>query len=132
MACLPLDGRHADARELVAVTAPAAILAAALELEDLDLLTAPVLDDLGRHDRALHRRLAHGDLLTVADQQHVVELEARAGLAREPRDVEDLVGRDLRLDAGDVHDRVHVMTRLSLRGTPSRSLGIVQGPIRGT
>src|SRR5215471_1086228 len=118
MACLPLDGRHADARELVAVTAPAAILAAALELEDADLLTAPVLDDLGGDHRALHRRLAHRDLLAVADQQHVVELEARAGLAREPRNVEDLVGRDLRLDAGDVHDRVHEMTLSSRDSVP--------------
>src|SRR5262249_36853981 len=111
MAGLPLDGRHADARELVAIAATAAILAPALELEDLHLDAAAVLDDLGRDRGAFPGGAAHRDLVAVADQQHVVELETRARLAGQARDVQDLVGRDLGLNAGDVHDRVHVNAR---------------------
>src|SRR5262245_7834747 len=99
MTCLPLDGRHADARDLVAVAATPAVLAPALEFEDLELLAAPVLEDLGRDGSTLHRGTADGDLVPVADQQHLVELEARPGLAGEARYVQDLVGRDLGLDA---------------------------------
>src|SRR5258706_9832477 len=104
---LARNGGHADPRELAPVATAAAVLAPALELEDLDLLAAKVLDDLGRNRCALHGRAAHGNLVAVAEQEHLVELEARPGLTGEERDVEHFVRRDLRLDAGDVHDRVH-------------------------
>src|SRR5580765_7218504 len=101
------DGGDADLRELAAVAAALAVLAPALELEDPDLLAAQVLDDLGRDRGALHRGTAHGDLVAVTQQQHLVELEARPGLTGVQGDVQHLVRPDLGLDAGDVHDRVH-------------------------
>src|SRR5262249_21419255 len=99
MAGLPLDRGHADARDLVAMTATTAVLAPALELEDPELLAAPVLEDLGGHGSTLHRRTADGELVAVPDQQHLVELEVGARLASEARHVQDLVGHDPGLDA---------------------------------
>src|SRR5688572_27428989 len=116
------DGGHADARELAPVSATAAILAPALELEDPDLLAAQVLDDLGGDAGALHVRLADGDLVAVPEHEDLIELELGPRFARQMRDLEHLVLGDPGLDAGDVHDGVHgTVDSPGGHGTPSRS-----------
>src|SRR5262249_26271362 len=94
---LSRDRGHADARELVAVAATPAVFTPALELEDLELLAAPVLDDLGGNGGTLHRGTADGDLLAVPHEQHAVERDARSRLAGQAWNVQDLVRHDLRL-----------------------------------
>src|SRR5262245_9329824 len=109
------DAGHPDARELVAVTAALPKIIPALEFEDAELLSAPVIDYLGGERRTGEERLADGDLVSVRNQHHTVELQLVARLALEAGHVERLVRRHLGLDAVDLDDGVHLAS-ISLGG----------------
>src|SRR5712691_5260649 len=69
---LSLDAGHANARELVAVAAPLAILAPAFELEDAKLHAAVVIHHFGREACTLHVGLADGDLVAVREHENLI------------------------------------------------------------
>ena len=65
-----LDLQHGDA---LAVTILAAMILAALLLEDDDLFGAILTENFSRHAGTLHNGRTHGDLAGIANHQNVVE-----------------------------------------------------------
>src|SRR5438105_1953422 len=60
------DACNLDLRVVLAVTHLLAMMLAATELDDQDLLAALLCDNPAAHLATLHVRSAHGDLLTLA------------------------------------------------------------------
>src|SRR5206468_2356020 len=89
--------------ELLAMPGLAAIPRAAGEAEYAHLLILAVAHDLGRHLRALHRRLAGRDVLAVAREQHLVErdLGARLGFEQGHPDNQTRLGLELLATDGE-------------------------------
>src|SRR5689334_23189276 len=103
------------------MTVLADVVLAATELEHDELLAAAVLDDLAGDLGAAHRRLAdrHAAAVPCGDEEHLVEHDRRALVARELLDHHGLARLDAillttRLDHG-VHDNLR--KRLSESGT---------------
>jgi hypothetical protein len=97
-----------DLRQVLAVAHGAAVMLAPLLLEDLDLVAARLLDEFGRHHGAGNDRGSDLDPGLVDDHEHLVELENVTGLARQPLDLENIVGLDAVLLAARLDDCVHI------------------------
>jgi hypothetical protein len=83
------------------------VVLAPAQLEDLDLVAAPVRHDRGIDLGARDERGAHLDGIAGADQQHLAEGDLRADLAREGLDPDLLAGLHLVLLAARFDDCVH-------------------------
>ena len=85
--CSDTPYRRADVGDahlsvMLAVRLLPQIVLAAAKFDDRDLVTLAVLLDRGRHLAALEQRLAQAHVIAIGDQQHLVELDGRAGLGR--------------------------------------------------
>src|SRR5215468_4215270 len=108
---LGLDAGHTNPGEGIAMADAPAIFAAPLELEDAQLGTAQVLDDLDREARTLEIGRPDGDGVPVADHEDLLEADLLAGVAGHARQVERLVRAHLGLVTVDFDDRVHGSSR---------------------
>src|SRR5690554_1302420 len=98
------DVSDADTRQILTVPQSAAVVLAALLLEDGDLLAASLLDNLGAHDGAGHGRRADGHTIVAAHQQHLFKLQAGPSLSGQALYLEHLVlGDPILLAAGFDH-----------------------------
>src|SRR5581483_5000126 len=77
---------HPEPRQALPMAGLAAIPHLGLVLEDDDLLAAGLLDQLGQHLRARHRRTSERGLAVAADQQHAIELNRLASAPVESLD----------------------------------------------
>src|SRR5690606_20937207 len=107
-----------------------AMVLAAAELDDADLVQAAVGLDGGGDLGAFDLRAANGDLLAVAKQEHVADLDAAARFGVQLLDAEGLaLHHAILLAAGNddcVHDRnssVVIVERLPAATDRSGSLG---------
>src|ERR1700760_3993013 len=101
------DAGDLDLGERLPMTTLAAVVLAAPELEDDDLLRAVLRHDLGRDLRALHEGLADRDLV-AADHQHFLERDARADIAGELLDAEAVAFRNAVLLTAGLDHCVHM------------------------
>src|SRR5215475_10168487 len=108
---LSLDRGDLHRRVVLTMPVPADVVLAAAELEHDELVAAALLDDLAGDLGAGDGRLAdrHAAAIARGHQQHLVEHDRRAGIARELLDHHGLAGLDpvllsTRLDHG-VHDK---------------------------
>ena len=86
----------------------AAVVLAALLLENHDLRAAGLLDDLADNSGAVHQRLAGCCLFAFADEQHLVESDLVARFSFQLFDNQNVVLRDLVLLAACLDDSVHL------------------------
>src|SRR6185312_8812888 len=84
------------------------VVLATTHLEDLHLVAAAVRDHRRRDARAGDDGLAEAHAVALADQQHLVEHDARADFGGELLDLEFLAGRNLVLLAAGLDHRIHV------------------------
>ena len=92
-----VDVRDDELRVKLAMALRAAVLLAALHLDDEDLVAAALADDLGVDERARDVRLSERQLLAIgtAHEENLSELHGAADFTFEFFDLEDLA----RLDA---------------------------------
>src|SRR5437899_551659 len=104
-----LDAGDLHGRQVLTVAVLAHVVARVLELEHDELLRAVLADDLGGDLRAADERLADADLAAVSrrDEQHLVEHDLRAGVARELLHRDGLTGLDPVLLSTGLNDSVH-------------------------
>src|SRR5690606_26531605 len=111
-----LDGLDAQLREGLTVSLLAAVVLAALDLEDDDLLRAVLSHDLGHDLGARHVGLA--DLGGVAaDHEDLVELDGATHVSRELLDTEAVALAHSVLLAARLDDCVHESSRKRLSPT---------------
>src|SRR4051812_16394303 len=87
----------------------AAVVLAALVLEDDDLLAPAVAKHLGRHGGATHQRRAHLDVVAVRAEENVLEAHGLARLGVHRLDADGLARLGAVLVAADAGDGVHVV-----------------------
>src|SRR3954454_15419980 len=120
-----LDAGDLDARELLAVALALLVAGLVLELLDVDLRAAEILQDLGGHGDLGQGVGVGGDLVTV-DQQHRRELDLAvlAGLDTVHR--HDGADLDLLLSATGAHNCVNHLSVPFRRGTaPGAAVDLV-------
>src|ERR1700712_1169038 len=111
--CATFDLPDRDARQLLTVTRRALVAALGLELEDPDLRTTFVADDLGRNGGLLQRIRVECGRAGV-DQQRL-ELNCRASLFGKPLYEQLLAGLDAILLTAGFDDRVCHLRSLNYR-----------------
>src|SRR5215472_799406 len=117
------DLLNAQDGQLLAMTLLAAIIVPPLLLEDDDFGRPRLLDDRSADRSAVEQRRAGRNLRTLADHQHLSELDSRAGLRRELLDRDDVVlGDPVLLAAGPYHCE-HSSCRYSLPPTACNRRG---------
>ena len=121
------DLGDAQDREVLAVAVLAAVVVAALLLEDQHLVALALGDDGGADAGAADERRADGDLVAVAEHQHLAELDDLAGVAGQALDLDHVVRGDLVLLAAGADDCEHLdIAEQCAKGMRGRS-----GPARG-
>src|SRR4051794_13461835 len=103
---LALDPGDLDLRVPLSVALAPAVAGLVLELQDPDLRTLGLGQDLDGHLGAGERRRVGGDGVAVDDQQRG-ELHAGARRLISPVGLEDVTDGHLVLSAATAHDRVH-------------------------
>src|SRR5216683_1929151 len=119
---MPRAGRTRDRGNaqhglLLAMPLLAAVIVPPLLLEDDDLRRPALLDHGGGDRGALEQRRPRRDLRTLADHQHLAELDRGPGLARELLDRDDVVLGDLVLLAAGPDHSEHDTRRYGLPRT---------------
>ncbi len=96
------------------MTVGAAIVLPPFFLENNDLFATGLLHQLAGDGRASHQRRAHGGIAIGAQHQDILEGHFIAGLARDPFNLDHVVGGDTVLLTASFNYCEHLMVHLSI------------------
>src|SRR6185295_1943784 len=116
--------------EELAVALRAAVLLAALHLDDEDLVAAALADDFTLHAGAREERLAESDFRIFArlrGHQNAVELDRRSNFALELLKAEDVPGLHTMLFPTRFKNCVHRRVKMPLPASIVKGLGRTKG-----
>ena len=102
------DAGDAHDRQILTMAVLAAIVLAALLLEDDDLVATRLLEHLGGDERASDAGLAEGRDGAVVKRENVGEIDVVAGVGQQLLDDDDVILGDFILLAAGTDDREHI------------------------
>src|SRR4051812_19288619 len=106
LASAEVDVVDADFGEALPVSLLLRVVLPALHLEDNDLVSESVLDDLTRDLGAGERRNTGANVLAIGAKQHIVELDGPAGFTHDGRNAVFLARLDTKLLAAGADESV--------------------------